>query len=101
MDYRKHTKQRFEERLLPIIKSKKINKFWKDYINKQWLCFDDADYDNICDISNNDYVFKENQKVIIKYKEMFMWVVLSKKSKIVKTIFPISRSDMRKYVKIM
>lgn len=97
MDYKSHTKQRFAQKFLPTIKSRRSKKFWKDSINKNWIELTDDDYVNLCLLSNNKPLFIDQLKnrVIVSYKGMFLWCVLSKKSKIIKTIYPISRSDKR------
>lgn len=100
MDYKKHTKERFTEKFLPIIKSKRIKNFWKDKNNKQWLELTDDDYDNLCNICRNEplLIQSEKSRVLIQYNQMYMWCVVTKKSKIVKTIYPTDRSDLRKYL---
>ena len=99
MNYKEHTRQRFEEKFIPIIKGKK-KKFWEHITSSYWLEFTDGDYNNLCEVSLNDPLYREPTKnrVLVKYKNIFMWCVLSKKSKIVKTIYPIDRSDFRKYL---
>ena len=99
MDYKKHTKDRFREKFLPIIKSKKIKNFWKDKTNKSWVDLTDDDYEEMCIICNNSPLFKqvEKNRVLIKYNNTYLWCVLTKKKSVIKTIYPISKSDFRKY----
>ena len=101
MDYKEHTKQRFKEKIFPINYSKKIKNFWKDKTNKQWLELTDDDYYNLCVVCRNEPLFtqQEKKRVLVKYNGTYMWCVMTKKSKIVKTIYPIDRSDYNKYVK--
>jgi hypothetical protein len=84
MDYKQHTKQRFVERIL----------------SSTWLELSDDDYYKMCDISNNSFIFKDSNKnrVIIKYNDTFIWCVISKKSKIIKTIYPIDRRDKKRFL---
>ncbi len=95
MDYKKHTQQRFIERFIPIIKRKKTGGSIID-----WLELTDDDYSNLCRISleNPLFIHTEKRRVIVKYRNTFMWCCLSKKGKIVKTIYPIDTSDFRKYL---
>jgi hypothetical protein len=78
MDYKAHTKKRYRER------------FHKELT--------DIDYYNLCEICRKDQCFEKKKanhkavKMIIKYKDDYMWCVLSNKSKIVKTVFPIKNS---------
>ena len=100
MNYKEHTKQRFNEKFIPLFKNKKKNNFWKNKINQNWSELTNEDYHNLCKISLNEPLYKELSKnrVIIKYNNTFMWCVLTKKSKIVKTIYPIDKSDFKKYL---
>jgi hypothetical protein len=53
----------------------------------------------MCDMCKNNYILfisKEN-KVMIKYKCTFMWCILSKKSKIIKTIYPVKKREFIKF----
>ena len=106
MDYREHTKQRFKEKFVPIntscILNKKVRKFWKDKINTQWLELTDDDYDNLCNICRNEplLIQVEKSRVMIRYNQMYMWCVLTKKKKVVKTIYPTGKSDYNKYIKL-
>jgi len=95
MDYKKHTKQRFVEKVLPS------NKFHNTG-DESWLELSDDDYYKMCDISNNSFIFKDSNKnrVIIKYNDTFVWCVLSKKSKIIKTIYPIDKRDKKRFLEI-
>jgi hypothetical protein len=98
MDYRKHTKERFYQKFLPIIKSKKKN-FWKGKTSNNWVEFTDDDYLNLIEVSKTPiHIHKEKSRVLVRYKDTLMWCVLTKKKKVVKTIYPICRSDFRKYV---
>ncbi len=101
MDYRAHTKQRFREKFAPII-NKKIKNFWKDKINKQWLELTDDDYENLCNICRNEplLIQSEKSRVLIRYNQVYLWCVMTKKKKVVKTIYPIRKSDYNKYLKV-
>ena len=103
MDYREHTKQRFKEKFVPINlqSNKKVRKFWKDKINKQWLELTDDDYDNLCNICRNEplLIQGERSRVLVQYNQTYMWCVMTKKRKIVKTIYPIDKGDYNKYLK--
>ena len=95
MDYKQHTKQRFVEKVLPS------NKFHNTG-DKSWLELSDDDYYKMCDISKNNFIFKDCNKnrVIIKYNDTFVWCVLSKKSKIIKTIYPIDKRDKKRFSEV-
>lgn len=101
--YKEHVKQRFEERFIPIVSSKNIKNFWKDKTKKEWLEFTDDDYNNICNICNTNPLLTQSEKsrALIRYNETYIWCVFkkTKESKIVRTIYPIDRSDYRKYLK--
>lgn len=99
-DYKEHVKRKFKERFVPIVSTKNIKNFWKDKTKKEWIEFTDDDYNNICNICNTNplLIQKEKSRVLIRYNETYMWCAMTKKSKIVKTIYPIDRSDYRKYL---
>ena len=100
--YRAHTKQRFKEKFVPINLNKKIKNFWRDKYSKQWLELTDDDYDNLCNICRNEplHVQIEKSRVLIQYNQTYMWCVVTKKKKVVKTIYPIRKSDYNKYIKL-
>lgn len=66
----------------------------------------DEDYDNICIICRNTDSFLRTKnshnnysvRKIIFYKEIHMCCVISKKSKIVKTIYPVKRRLLKKLI---
>lgn len=93
MDYKRHTKERFKEKFLPIITTKKLKII-------DWVDLTDNDYKEICIICNNSPLFKQAEKnrVLIKYNDTYLWCVLTKKKSVVKTIYPIDKSDFRKYL---
>ena len=98
MDYRKHTKERFLERFVPMFKSKKVK--YKDQRDFKELT--DADYDTMCELCGTSATFKipsykKGSKVIIEYKGINFWCVISHKSKIIKTIYPVRNSDYKRY----
>ena len=97
MDYREHTKQRFKEKFVPI----NLRKSWKDKINKQWLELTDDDYDNLCNICRNEplLIQVERSRVLIQYNQMYIWCIMTKKKKVVITIYPIDKGDYNKYLK--
>ena len=77
MDYKQHTKNRFKQR------------FFKD--------LSDADYYAICEICRNKInhievaSYNKSTKMVISYNNNLMWCVISKKKKIVKTVYPVSK----------
>ena len=89
MDYREHTKQRFKER----------------FLNKSISELSDEDYDNICVICRNTDAFlkannqhrKSSVKKLIFYKEIRMCCIVSKKRKIVKTIYTVNKRLLKKF----
>jgi hypothetical protein len=104
MDYKLHTQQRFVEKFIPISK-KKSKTFWENTGGDRgpsidWVEITDEDYSNICKMCLENPLFSqpERRRVIIKYRNTFMWCAMTKKSKIVKTIYPIDRADVRKYL---
>jgi len=89
MNYKEHTKQRFKE------------KFRNNSIKE----LTDDDYYEICNLCRNKNILLEKKnknggkKMIINYNNVYMWCILSNKSKIVKTIYPIDNCD-RNYLNI-
>jgi hypothetical protein len=67
-------------------------------IDDEILKFTDNDYTNLCEIANSNFLFKTKCKVIIQYNDIYMWCILTKKRKFIKTIYPVDRSDIRKYL---
>lgn len=84
MDYKAHTKYRFKQ------------KFFKD--------LSDADYYAICEICRNkiNYIevasYKGATKMVISYNDNLMWCVLSKRRKIVKTVYPVSKEILNSLI---
>jgi hypothetical protein len=103
MDYRTHTKQRFKEKFVPINlqPNRRKRKFWRDKCNKQWLELTDDDYDNLCNICRNEplLIQGERSRVLVQYNQMYMWCIMTKKKKVVKTIYPINKGDYNKFLK--
>jgi len=98
MNYKKHTKERFREKFLPYFN----NLFTKTNKNrhKSWVDLTDNDYEEMCIICNNSPLLKqvEKNRVLIKYNNTYIWCVLTKKKSVIKTIYPIDKSDFRKYL---
>jgi len=99
MDYKQHTKDRFIERFVTMNKSKK-RKFWRERSNKNWNELTDTDYKNLCELCNTNPLHKQLDKVIVRYNNTYMWCVLTRKKKVVKTIYPITKSHYNKFLKI-
>jgi len=83
MDYKKHTQERFFEKLKVIIT--------------------DDEYNNLCEICNKDENIiiqipnrNRSYKKIIKFNNNFICCIVSHKKKIIKTIYPISTRRMNK-----
>ena len=88
-DYKKHTKERFKERFLsnPYY----IKEGFKDEMT-------DDEYQNLCELcKDNDigYLYTKYKKVI-QFRGFYMWVAFTKKTRTVKTIFPINKSAYKK-----
>jgi hypothetical protein len=92
MEYKLHTQQRFTEKFIPIFKKSKINNEWSEMT--------DEDYFKLCEICRNKplYIQPGKSRVIARYNDTTMWCVLTKKTKIVKTIYPVDRADIRKFL---
>ena len=93
MDYKKHTKDRFAERFINVPECKKAG---LTYIT-------DEDYYKMCELaSSDDYGFlkkitnRGGYKKVIFYIGIPMWCAVSKKKKIIRTVYPIRKRDFRK-----
>jgi hypothetical protein len=99
MDYKQHTKDRFIERFVPMNKSKQ-RKFWRERNNKNWTELTDTDYLNLCELCNTNPLHKQLDKVIVRYNNTYIWCVLTRKKKVVKTIYPITKGHYNRFLKI-
>ena len=82
MNYKKHTQDRFFERFKFIIT--------------------DAEYDILCKMCNDNFIQIEPNrnrsiKKIIKYNNIYICCIISHKTKIIKTVYPVKRSKVKKY----
>ena len=86
MDYNKHCKEKFIER------------FGKN--NEEWLELTDSDYENLINECKTNPLLIEplKNRIVIYYKKTYMFCILSKKSKIIKTIYPLNKKYYRKIV---
>lgn len=82
MDFKKHTQERYKERFNAELS--------------------DSEYMQICELCKSGKIYiekpsakKRSKKVVIVYREIFMWCVISKRRKIVKTVYPVSKKDLK------
>ena len=85
MDFKKHTQERYKQRFLRELS--------------------DSDYEKMCEMCKNGNTLFEkispkkerrrSHKMIILFNDIYTWVVVSKRKKIIKTVYPMRAKDLK------